>query len=284
MGRARPHRARQRPGCGGTDGVGAPARRRTPRAGVERRDLRGGGRVAADRGHAGPAREPLRRREGLRAPVGRRLPPAGPARLERHPLQPRVAAAPRALRDPQDHLDRGRDRPRRRRRARDGQPRRPPRLGLGPRLRRRDGPGRAGRRAGRLRRRDRPRALRTRLRVRRLRRSRHRRLGVPRAPGRALLPSRRPDRARRRRDEGARGPRLGADRRLRGDRDPDGGATCRPRWSSSPEVSVWRLSRARAARAGTPRSRSCAAARRATRARRRSSSRCARRPPRARRP
>ena len=258
------------------------ARRRTTRAGVERRDLRRGRRVPADRGHADPAGEPLRRREGVRAPVGRRLPPARPARLERHPLQPRVAAAPRALRDPQDHLDRGRDRPRRRRRAGDGQPRRPPRLGLGPRLRRRDGPGRAGRRAGRLRRRDRPRALRTRLRGCRLRRRRHRRLGAARAPGRALLPPRRPDRAGRRRVQRPRGARLGADRRVRGDRDPDGGR--RPPPASSRSASERAISRAGAARAGTRRSRSCAAARRATRARRRSSSRCARRPPRGRRP
>ena len=41
------------------------------------------------------AGQPLRRREGVRPPVRPRLPPARPARVERDPLQPRVAAAAR---------------------------------------------------------------------------------------------------------------------------------------------------------------------------------------------
>ena len=69
-------------------------------------DRQPAGRVDAD-----PAREPVRRREGLRAPHGRRLPPPRPARRQRDPLQPRVAAPAGAVRDPQDHLDRGRHRP-----------------------------------------------------------------------------------------------------------------------------------------------------------------------------
>ena len=118
------------------------------RPGLQRRDLRRARPLPAGRGHPGPAAQPVRRGEGLRAPRGRREPAARAARVQPGPLQPRVAAPPGAVRHPQDHLDRGRDRAGPGRPARARQPRRPPRLGLGPRLRRRDGPRRPGRRPG----------------------------------------------------------------------------------------------------------------------------------------
>ena len=101
------------------------------------------GRVDAD-----PPGQPVRRRQGVRAPDGRRLPPPRPARgraliLYNHesPRRPDARSSParsprrwpRSPRGRADTLD-----------AR--QPRRPPRLGLGARLRRRDGARRARRR------------------------------------------------------------------------------------------------------------------------------------------
>ena len=180
--------------------------------------------LAPGRGDPHRAGQPVRRREGLRPPVRPRLPPARPARVERDPLQPRVAAPAPALRDPQDHLDGRRHRPRRGRRAGPRQRRRPPRLGVGPRLRRRDGARRPRGRAGRLRRRDRHRPLGAGLRGRRLRGRRHRRLGAPRAAGRGVLPAGRPDRAGRRREPRTRGAGLGAHDGLRRDRAAHGRA------------------------------------------------------------
>ena len=89
-------------------------------------DRQPAGRVDAD-----PARQPVRRRQGLRPPRRRRLPPPRPARGQRDPLQPRVAAAARPLRHPPDHLDRGRHRPRPGRPARPRQPGRPGATGAG---------------------------------------------------------------------------------------------------------------------------------------------------------
>ena len=50
-------------------------------------------RTPAGRVDAAAPGEPVRRRQGLRAPDGRRLPPPRPARGQRDPLQPRVARA-----------------------------------------------------------------------------------------------------------------------------------------------------------------------------------------------
>ena len=91
---------------------------------------------------------PVRSREGVRPPHGRRLPLPRPARGVVRPLQPRVAAPPDDVRHAQDHADGRRHRPRARRTALvlgtlDG----PARLGLGAGLRRRDaarGPRRRG--------------------------------------------------------------------------------------------------------------------------------------------
>ena len=78
--------------------------------------------------------------------------------VSRDPVQPRVAAARRELRDPQDHQGRGGDRGRRDGPRGPGQPRRRPRLGLRTGVRRGHVADAAARRAGRLRARDRRRA------------------------------------------------------------------------------------------------------------------------------
>ena len=60
--------------------------------------------TAADRGHALLPAHPLRRGQGLRPPHHRELPRVvRPLRGERHPLQPRVAAARPGVRHPQGH-------------------------------------------------------------------------------------------------------------------------------------------------------------------------------------
>ena len=51
----------------------------------------------AGRGDAAAPDQPVRRRQGLRPPHGRRLPPPRPARRQRDPLQPRVPRRPRAF-------------------------------------------------------------------------------------------------------------------------------------------------------------------------------------------
>ena len=93
--------------------------------------------AAAGRGHAVLPAQPVRRRQGLRL-LGHPQLPRGlrPVRGQRHPLQPRVAPPRRDLRHPQDH-PRGRPHPGRPAgQALPGQPRRRPRLGLRPRVRR----------------------------------------------------------------------------------------------------------------------------------------------------
>ena len=73
------------------------------------------------------------------------------ARVQRHPLQPRVAAPRAGVRHPQGHARRRADQARAAGRARAGQSRRPARLGLRRRLRRGDVADAAAGRAGRLR-------------------------------------------------------------------------------------------------------------------------------------
>ena len=111
---------------------------------------------AAERGDAVPPALAVRRREGLRLLDHAQLPRGvRHVRGQRHPVQPRVAAPRRDVRDPQDH-PRGR--------ADQGgaagpplprQPRRGPRLGLRPGVRRGHVADAAGRRADGLRGRDR---------------------------------------------------------------------------------------------------------------------------------
>jgi GDPmannose 4,6-dehydratase len=110
-----------------------------------------------DGGDAFPAAQPLCGGQGLRAQPGGQLPRRlRHARLHRHPLQPRIAAAPRALR----HAEGGaRGLPHRRRQCRNAvarQPRHSSRLGLGARVRRGDVADAAAARGRRLRHRQRP--------------------------------------------------------------------------------------------------------------------------------
>ena len=67
-------------------------------------DVRRGRREPADRNHAVPPAQPVRHRQGLR-PLDDRQVPRGlrPARQQRHPVQPRIAAARRDVRHPQGH-------------------------------------------------------------------------------------------------------------------------------------------------------------------------------------
>ena len=195
LGRARAHRPRQRPRRGRAARVGPPAAgaRGPPgavRPGVQRGDLRPPRPVPAGRGDPGPPGEPVRRREGLRPPDGRRLPTPGPARGQPGPLQPRVTAPARAVRDPQDHRRRGRDLRRHRLAAHPRQPRRRARLGLGPGLRRRDGARRPRRRPPRLRGGHRREPLGGGVRRRGVPLRRHRRLGVVRRRRPGAVPSR----------------------------------------------------------------------------------------------
>ena len=145
--------------------------------------------------------QPVRRREGVRPPDVRRLPPtaactppprsstttsrpAGRPHFVTRKITATVAAIARGEAD----------------RLRARQPRRPSRLGLGARLRRRDGARRPRRAPRRLRRRDRRRPLRPRLRRRRVRPRRHRRLGAAASSvDPALVRPADADRARRRR-------------------------------------------------------------------------------------
>ena len=227
LGPARAHRPGQRPRRGRAARIGPPAPgadrpRGAVRPGVQRGDLRPPRPVTSGRGHPGPPGEPVRRRQGVRAPHGRRLPAPRPARREPDPLQPRVAAPARAVRHPQDHRRGRRDLRRHRLPAHPRQPRRGARLGLGPRLRRRDGARRPRRRPPRLRGRHRREPLGRGVRRHGVPLRRHRRLVVVRRrrPG-ALPPGRRAGPHRRPHPDPDR-PRVGADRRLRGRRTPDG--------------------------------------------------------------
>ncbi len=112
-------RERGRGGGAARHGVPAPGAARAAgpgAAGLERRDLRTAWLLPAGRVDAGAAGQPVRRREGVRAPDVRRLPAPRPARRRRDPLQPRVASAAADVRHPQDRRDR------RRRRAGRGRP------------------------------------------------------------------------------------------------------------------------------------------------------------------
>ena len=209
------HRARQRPGRGRPDGVGAPGRRRRPpRAGVQRGDLR---RAATTRRRTRPPRSRRSTRTARRRPS-----PTSSARVfrqrdlhvssailynhespRRHPrfVTRKITSTVAAIaRGEADELV-----------AR--QPRRPPRLGLGPRLRRRDGPRRPrGRRRATTSSRpgsptpcgtswpppSRPPASTT--------------GSTLRAAGRGVLPAGRPDRAGRRREPRARASSAGRPR------------------------------------------------------------------------
>ena len=102
------------------------------------RDVRRGA-AAAERGDAVSPAQPLRRRQGVGLLGDGELPRGlRHVRRQRHPLQPRVPAAGRDLRDAQDHPRRGPDQGRPAGQALPRQPRRPARLGLRPRLRRGD--------------------------------------------------------------------------------------------------------------------------------------------------
>ena len=159
MAATRPHSAAER--CGRSrrlrGGVETPGRQRPSRqvsAGIECRDLWGRRRLAAGRVHTRAAGVALWGGKGLRPPYGRRVSRAWPARGHLHLLQPRVAASASDLCDPQDHGCCG---PHRRGRFGShpaGKPRSPSRLGLGPGLRRSDGPSASQRERGRLRGRD----------------------------------------------------------------------------------------------------------------------------------
>ena len=137
------------------------------------RDVRRRAREPPARGHAVPAADAVRDREARRAPARRPAPRSRrPVRLLGDPLQPRVRAAPRALRLAEDHARRRRDQARSDRPGRARRPERGSRLVV----RRRhhagrvaDAPaGRAGRlRAGERRRPHGGRARRGRVRPRR---------------------------------------------------------------------------------------------------------------------
>ena len=100
-------------------------------------DVRPGAGDPADGEDALPSPLALRGLQGLRPLDVRQLPrELRDARLERHPLQPRVPAPRRELRDPQDHDERGGDQAGAGEGAAARQPRREARLGLREGLRR----------------------------------------------------------------------------------------------------------------------------------------------------
>ena len=101
------------------------------------RDLRQRRGVAPDRIDADPPHHAVRLGEGARALPGReRAPRVGRVRVQRDPLQPRVAPAARVVRDGQDRRDGRAHQAGPCRRAAPGQPRRRARLGVCRRLRR----------------------------------------------------------------------------------------------------------------------------------------------------
>ena len=98
VGRARAHRPGQRPRRRRADGVGPQAQEQHGRpvrfVQASSAEIFGEPPTSPqDESTADPAGQPVRRREGLRPPHGRRPPPPRPARRQRDPLQPRVARA-----------------------------------------------------------------------------------------------------------------------------------------------------------------------------------------------
>ena len=198
--------------------------------GVDLGDLRRDLGVAADRVHAVSPAQPLRRGQALRPSDGRDVPRAlRHARLQRDPLQPRVAAAAGGVRHAQGHPRRGGDQARARGRAARRQPRRDARLELRGRRRRGDAPHAAAAQGRRLRRLQRHLALGTRSRARGVRGGRGRRRRPLRRRRSRVRPARRSGGAARRSEQGARRARLGAADLLRGDDRDDGrGGSARP--------------------------------------------------------
>ena len=99
--------------------------------GREQRDVRQRAGAPPERAHGLPPSQPLRGRQGRRARDDQGLPRGlRRLRLQRHPLQPRVAPPRPHLRHPQDHPRHRADPARRQRRPLPRQPRRQPRLGL----------------------------------------------------------------------------------------------------------------------------------------------------------
>ena len=97
-------------------------------------NVRQGAGDSAERRHAVLSAQPVRRGQALRALDDGQLPRVlRHLRHQRHPVQPRVAAARPRVRDAQDHRLGGQDQAGQARRARAGQPRRQARLGLTPR-------------------------------------------------------------------------------------------------------------------------------------------------------
>ena len=213
-------RHRDRDAAGG----GARGRPGHARVGLDlQRGLRRRGREPADRAQPDAPAHALRRGEARRArPRGRDARALGALRLLGADLQPRVAAASRAVPHAQGHARRRRDQARPRARARARRPRRGARLVARRRRRARRVAGAAGRRARRLRDRLGRRAHRARLRRRRLRRARPR-LGGLRARRPRLRPRARAGGAGGRPDARPRAPGLDAGALLRGPRGRDGG-------------------------------------------------------------
>ena len=183
-------------------------------------DVRTRAGVAAERAHAVQPAQPVRDRQALRALHDHQLPRGvRPPRQQRDPLQPRVAATRRHIRDPEGHAGHRRDPGRQGRAPLPRQPRRQARLGLRQGVRRGDVADAPAGRARRLRhrhRRDahRPRAVRGRVRAGRSR------VGPLRPHRRAVFPSDRSRRAVRRRVEGRRPTRLAPDDRVHRPRRP----------------------------------------------------------------
>ncbi|CAA9380925.1 MAG: GDP-mannose 4,6-dehydratase, partial [uncultured Nocardioides sp.] len=233
LGQRGPDHRRHRQGRAHHAGGGAPALRRPPRRrpgrrallpGLELGDVRRLPRVAAARAHAAVAAVAVRREQGVRPPHDHQLPRVlRHARLLGHPLQPRVAAAGRGVRDAQGQQGGGGDQPGPGRRAGARQPRGPARLGLRRRLRRGDVADAPAGGARRLRHRHRRDPLDPRPRRRGLPARRHRRLERPRPARPGAHPAGGGGPPGGRCEQGARGARLEAAGRLRGAGLDDGG-------------------------------------------------------------
>ena len=137
LGRAVAHRRRRRARRGQRARVDPPRLPHRPLLpGVDQRDVRPDPGGAAERDHALLPAQSLRRGQALRPLDHRQLPrELQAARLQRHPVQPRVAAARHRVRHPQGHRRRGADQARAGQGASPRQHRRQARLGLRRRLR-----------------------------------------------------------------------------------------------------------------------------------------------------